>query len=116
MECTTASHEAMKGDANAMRAGTEHIGCQLDGAGGHMELRNCKACGSTLGVPRRRALASGHTKTIGGHRFRFMRSAEGWRVVPEGAPRCYESALYPSLAEAERAAEGDVRQMAAVAS
>lgn len=46
--CTKASHAPMKADARIFAASTTFLGIAPDGDGGHIEMSNCRLCGSTL--------------------------------------------------------------------
>ena len=55
--CTRETHAAIKRDPNKW-ASLRYLGLQADGPGHVLEMRNCRACGSTL-AKRRRSVGEG---------------------------------------------------------
>ncbi len=51
--CTREGHEALKRDARKFREATRFLGVQSPNSESERELRNCRACGSTLTAPRK---------------------------------------------------------------
>lgn len=73
--CTFADHDALKLDRHTWLAATKHCGYMADGAGGQMELRQCRRCYSSLAMP------AGPVPTASDLRSVHLELRRGWRLV-----------------------------------
>lgn len=77
-KCTHADHDALKVDGETFRAGTKPLGIASDGNGGHLDLRQCRRCLSTLSMP---ALPLPAWRKPYAQRTSHFELRFGWRLI-----------------------------------